>query len=98
MLPSPVNEQPRTDTKPDLFETGRDAVGKQKSMRYLLAVVLPPLGMLSVGRPILAIVCLLLMLTLIAWPVASVWAVLVVNGAFADARTKKVIAASARQR
>jgi uncharacterized membrane protein YqaE (UPF0057 family) len=67
-------------------------------MRYLLAVVLPPLGMLSVGRPILAIVCVLLMLTLIAWPVASVWAVLVVNGAFADARARKVIAASERRR
>jgi hypothetical protein len=67
-------------------------------MRYLLAVVLPPLGMLSVGRPILAMVCLLLMLTIIAWPVASVWAVLVVNGAFADARTRKLIAASRRQR
>jgi len=62
-------------------------------MRYLLAILLPPIGMLSVGKPLEALLCLVLMLTIIGWPVAAVWAVLVVNGAFADARTKRIIRA-----
>jgi uncharacterized membrane protein YqaE (UPF0057 family) len=63
-------------------------------MRYLVAILLPPVGMLLVGKPLLALLCLLMMMTLVAWPVASIWAVLVVHSAFEDARAKKVIAAS----
>jgi uncharacterized membrane protein YqaE (UPF0057 family) len=63
-------------------------------MRYLVAILLPPLGMLLVGKPLLALLCLLMMMTLLAWPIASIWAVLVVHGAFEDARARKVIAAS----
>ena len=63
-------------------------------MRYLIAILLPPLGMLLVGKPLLALLCLLMMMTLVAWPIASIWAVLVVHSAFEDARARKVIAAS----
>ena len=38
-----------------------------------------------------AILCLLLMVTLIGWPLAAIWAVLVVNSAFADTRAKKLL-------
>lgn len=65
-------------------------------MRYLLAILLPPLAMLSVGKPVQAVLCLLLMLTLIGWPIAAIWAVLVVNSSFADSRTKKLIEATER--
>jgi uncharacterized membrane protein YqaE (UPF0057 family) len=62
-------------------------------VRYLLAILLPPVGMLSVGKSIQAVLCLLLMITIIGWPIAAIWAVLVVNGAFADGRAKKTVKA-----
>ena len=64
---------------------------KGSLMRYLLALVLPPVGMLSVGKPGQALLCLLLMITLIGWPIASIWAVLVVHSAFADARNRRIV-------
>ena len=67
-------------------------------MRYLLAILLPPLGMLTVGKVFQALLCLVLMFTVIGWPVAAVWAVLVVHSSFADARTKRAIAEMRRQR
>ncbi len=48
-------------------------------MRYVLAILLPPLAMFFCGKVIQAIFCLILMLTLIGWPVASIWALLVVH-------------------
>lgn len=60
-------------------------------MRYLLAIVLPPVGMLSVGKPLQAIFCLVLMVTLIGWPIAAIWSVLVVHGAFAEGRQKRLL-------
>ena len=60
-------------------------------MRYLLAIVLPPVALLSVGKPFQAILCLLLMVTVLGWPFAAIWAILVVNSSFADARQKKVL-------
>src|SRR6476659_1522729 len=48
-------------------------------MRYLLAIVLPPIGMLSVGKPFQALLCMVLMLTILGWPFASIWAVLAVH-------------------
>jgi uncharacterized membrane protein YqaE (UPF0057 family) len=67
-------------------------------MRYLLAILLPPLGMLSVGKLFQAILCLVLMLTLIGWPIAAIWAVLVVNSSFADARAKRTMAEMRKRR
>jgi len=66
-------------------------------VRYLLAIVLPPVAILSVGKPFQALACLILMITLIGWPIAAVWALFVVNSAFADARTKKLLEESRRQ-
>lgn len=60
-------------------------------MRYLLAIVLPPVAMFTVGKPFQATLCLLLMITLIGWPIAAIWAILVVNSSFADTRAKKAI-------
>ena len=62
-------------------------------MRYLLAILLPPIGMLSVGKPFQALLCLILMFTILGWPFASVWAVLVVHSAFADRRAQRIIRA-----
>jgi hypothetical protein len=66
-------------------------------MRYLLAILVPPLGMLSVGKTMLAILCLILWITLIGWPIAAIWAVLVVHGALADKRQKEMLAEMQKQ-
>ena len=59
-------------------------------MRYLIAILLPPLGMLSVGKVLEAFICLLLMFTVVGHPIAAVWAVLVVHNALADARAARI--------
>jgi uncharacterized membrane protein YqaE (UPF0057 family) len=60
-------------------------------MKYVLAILLPPLGLLSVGRGGQALVCLVLMLTIIGWPLAAVWALLVVNSAETEQRVRRAI-------
>ena len=60
-------------------------------MRYVLAILLPPLGLLSVGRGGQALVCLVLMLTIIGWPLAAVWALLVVNSSETERRVRRAI-------
>jgi uncharacterized membrane protein YqaE (UPF0057 family) len=59
------------------------------AMKYLIAILIPPLGMLLAGRVFLAILCLLLMITVLGWPIAAIWAVLVVSSADADARMRR---------
>lgn len=66
-------------------------------MRYLLAILLPPVAMFTVGKPFQAILCLVLMMTVIGWPIAAIWAILVVNSSFADTRNKKLIAEMQKQ-
>lgn len=60
-------------------------------MKYVLAILLPPLGLLSVGRGGQALACLVLMLTIIGWPLAAVWALLVVNSAETERRVRRAI-------
>jgi uncharacterized membrane protein YqaE (UPF0057 family) len=59
-------------------------------VRYLIAILLPPLGMLSVGKVLEAFICLLLMFTVVGHPIAAVWAVLVVHSALADGRARRI--------
>jgi len=59
-------------------------------VRYLIAILLPPLGMLSVGKVFEAVLCLLLMFTIVGHPIAAIWAVLVVHSALADGRTRRI--------
>jgi uncharacterized membrane protein YqaE (UPF0057 family) len=59
-------------------------------VRYLIAILLPPLGMLSVGKVLEAVLCLLLMLTVVGHPIGAIWAVLVVHSSLADARVRRV--------
>lgn len=67
-------------------------------MKYVIAIVLPPLGMLLVGRIGLAIACLILQVTILGWPLAAIWAVLVVNNAEHDKRLRKALEQQARHR
>jgi uncharacterized membrane protein YqaE (UPF0057 family) len=66
---------------------------EETRMRYLLAILLPPIGMLSVGKIFQALLCLILMFTVLGWPFASIWAVLTVHSAFEDRRTERIIRA-----
>jgi uncharacterized membrane protein YqaE (UPF0057 family) len=60
-------------------------------MKYILAILFPPLGMLLAGRPGQALLCLLLMVTLIGWPLAAIWALLVVNTSETEKRVRWVV-------
>ncbi|HLN29549.1 MAG TPA: YqaE/Pmp3 family membrane protein [Gemmataceae bacterium] len=62
-------------------------------MRYVVAILLPPLGMALCGKVGQAIICAILMLTCIGWPVASIWAVLVVSDYHGEQRNREVIRA-----
>jgi hypothetical protein len=44
-------------------------------MRLLLAIFVPWLQFFTIGRPIAGLICLLLQLTIIAWPIAAIWSV-----------------------
>ena len=67
-------------------------------MRYLIAIVLPPLGMLLAGRPGLALLCLILMVTIIGWPIAAIWALLVVNSAETESRVRRMLQQERRRK
>ena len=60
-------------------------------MKVLLAIVLPPLGLLSVGKPFQALLCLILWVTVIGWPIAALWAALVVHGAETESRVRRIL-------
>ncbi|MEL7472029.1 MAG: YqaE/Pmp3 family membrane protein [Planctomycetota bacterium] len=60
-------------------------------MRYLLAVLLPPIAVLSCGKPFQAIANLIL--TLLFWIPGAVHAVFVVHGLHEDRRTRRIIEA-----
>lgn len=58
-------------------------------MIYLLCIVLPPVAVLLKGKPVQAVLNLLL--TLLSWFPGVIHAILVVNNANADKRNKKLI-------
>jgi len=60
-------------------------------MLYLLAIILPPLAVLLCGKPLTALLNLLL--TLLLWIPGVIHAMLVVNAHYADERNKKLIKA-----
>ncbi len=60
-------------------------------MRYLIAILLPPLAVLLCGKPFQAVLNVLL--TLCLWIPGAVHAVLVVSSTQADERNKLLIAA-----
>ena len=60
-------------------------------MRYLLALLLPPVAVLVCGKPVQAL--LNLVLTLLFWVPGAVHACLVVHGHLADKRADRIIAA-----
>lgn len=70
-------------------------------MKIILAIFVPPLAVLLCGKPILAIVLLILQITMIGWIPATIIAVYVVLNHDADKRieglAKAMGAANAQQ-
>jgi uncharacterized membrane protein YqaE (UPF0057 family) len=60
-------------------------------MKYVIAILFPPLGMLLAGHALQALLCLILMITIIGWPLAAIWALLVVNSAETEKRVRRAI-------
>lgn len=64
---------------------------------YLIAILIPPLAFLIIGKFISAIICILLQITIIGWVPAAIWAVMSVNNYYAEKRTEKVLRALEQQ-
>ena len=60
-------------------------------MRYVLAIILPPLAVLLCGKPIQFVFNIIL--TLLGWIPGVIHAILVVNGHMADKRTDRIVKA-----
>ena len=60
-------------------------------MMYLLAILLPPLAMLMVGRPMEAVICLILQLTVFGWLPAAIWACFMVNSHQTEKRLERMV-------
>ncbi len=63
-------------------------------MRYLIAIILPPLAVLLCGKPIQFI--LNIPLTLFFWIPGMIHALFVVSNHLADKRTKRIVSAMGR--
>lgn len=59
----------------------------------LIAILLPWLSFLLRGRILKGILCALLQITLIGWIPAAVWAVIDLQNARADRRTRRIVKA-----
>jgi len=66
-------------------------------MKYVIAILFPPLGMLLAGRAMQALLCLILMITIIGWPIAAIWALLVVNSSETEKRVRRMFAEQAKK-
>lgn len=67
-------------------------------MLLILSILLPPLGFLFRGKILTSILCLILMLTIIGWPIAAIWAVVDWYSDRADRRNRALIRAMDRGR
>ena len=67
-------------------------------MKLVLAILLPPRGLLSVGKPFQALLNLLLWVTILGWPIAALWAVLVVHGEQTESRVRRILDEDRRRR
>jgi len=64
-------------------------------MRYLLAILLPPVAVFLCGKPIQGIISILL--TLLFWIPGVIHALFVVHSHLADKRTEKIVDAIKEQ-
>jgi uncharacterized membrane protein YqaE (UPF0057 family) len=70
-----------------------DPMSKGHRMRYALAILLPPVVFFTMGKPFQGILNLILMITLIGWPIAAIWALIVVSSYHGDQNRMRVVKA-----
>ena len=59
-------------------------------MRYLIAILFPFLAFLTIGKVLQGILCLILQITMIGWPVAAIWALISVSSYNSDKRADRL--------
>ena len=64
---------------------------KEKTMRLIIALILPWLTFFTIGRPISGIICLILQVTLIGWLPATIWAIFALNNYSTDKKIAKAL-------
>lgn len=62
-------------------------------MRLILAILLPWVQFFTIGRPIAAVICLLLQLTIIGWLPAAIWSVYALSQYKTDKKIEAALAA-----
>ncbi|WP_419903184.1 YqaE/Pmp3 family membrane protein [Kiloniella sp.] len=60
-------------------------------MRLLLALLIPWLQFFTIGKPIAGIICLILQITLIGWPIAAIWSVYALSQYKTDQKIKDAL-------
>ncbi|OAI47052.1 hypothetical protein AYO44_10265 [Planctomycetaceae bacterium SCGC AG-212-F19] len=62
-------------------------------MRYIIGILLPPLGLLMCGKIFQALFCTILLVVTLAhaWPIGSIWAVLVAFNWYAEKRNEQLV-------
>ena len=64
---------------------------------YIIAILLPPLALAACGKLWQAVLCIPLMLFIVSWPIASIWAVLEVANEGNERRHKEMLRAMRRR-
>ncbi len=59
-------------------------------MRLILAIFLPFSVFFTIGKPFTGIICMMLQITLIGWPVAALWAVYALSQYKTEKKIKKL--------
>ncbi len=60
-------------------------------MRLLLALLVPWLQFFTIGKPIAGIICLILQITVIGWPIAAIWSVYALSQYKTDQKIKDAL-------
>lgn len=64
---------------------------KEKSMRLIIALLLPWLTFFTIGRPVAGIICLILQFTVIGWLPAAIWAVYALSQYNTDKKIERAL-------
>jgi len=57
-------------------------------LRLILALLIPWLQFFTIGKPLSGIICLILQLTVIGWPIAAIWSVFALSQYKTDQKIK----------
>jgi hypothetical protein len=63
-------------------------------MRLLLAILLPWFQFFTIKKPISGVICLILQITVIGWPIAAIWSVYALSQYKTDKKIEKALKAT----